>query len=648
MSAPTGKAAFNINGRTVHSAFFLPVSQGYKVYKPLDTEKLNTLRVKYRNLSVVFIDEVSMVGHDMLNFINLRLQQIMGTTKVFGGVSMILIGDLCQLQPVGDGWIFNDLTSAYGPLATNLWKHYFSMYELTEIMRQKDDQSFAMLLNRLREGKQTDADIDLLKERVCSKERAQELIELPHLFTTNKMVDDYNRSLYNKCQKEKLMIPAMDTVTGDLAQSVKDKLVLTISADPTRTAGLLNPLNVGIGLRYEVVANIAVEDGLTNGAGCVLKKIERKMDTTNRPSILWVQFDNENIGKDQRRSYRRFYTNNIDKQWTPLFDIKRNFSVRKNVNAMRIQFPLRPAGAKTVHKAQGETLKDVVIHLGATRREHIHYVALSRATNISNLHILELNENKIASSPSVAKEMARLRDDSSVKLCYTPVYNIEAGKLKVIFHNSRSLHCHFQDIAADKNFLCADIVSFAETRLTANDDDAHYILQGYSHSIRNDEQQDNVRTGRPYHGLLTLIKENQMVYNVIHFSSVSLEFSYINTGSISYPIQIVFLYRSSVLSLNAFKLLLKRELIPAIETTMPLIILGDFNIDISENEHLLVQQYMKNTFNCRNVSFGPTTDYGTTIDLVFSNIDTICTSTLECPWSDHKAIIVCTDKSEDL
>jgi len=180
LSAPTGKAAFNINGRTLHSAFFLPVSQGYKIYKPLDTEKLNTLRVKYRNLKVIFIDEISMVGHDMLNFINLRLQQIMGTTQVFGGVSMILIGDLCQLQPVGDGWIFNDLTSAYGPLATNLWKQYFFIYELTEIMRQKDDQLFATMLNRLREGKQTEADLELLKSRICTKETARDLIELPH------------------------------------------------------------------------------------------------------------------------------------------------------------------------------------------------------------------------------------------------------------------------------------------------------------------------------------------------------------------------------------------------------------------------------------------------------------------------------------
>ena len=160
LAAPTGKAAYNINGTTLHSALFLPVSQGYRVYKPLETEKLNTLRTKYRHLSVIFIDEISMVGHDMLNFINLRLQQIKGNLKVFGGIHMILIGDLCQLQPVGDGWIFKDLTVGYGPLATNLWKEYFTAFELDEIMRQKDDQDFAMLLNRLREGKQTQADVE--------------------------------------------------------------------------------------------------------------------------------------------------------------------------------------------------------------------------------------------------------------------------------------------------------------------------------------------------------------------------------------------------------------------------------------------------------------------------------------------------------
>jgi len=81
---------------------------------------------------------------------------------------------------------------------------------------------------------------------------------------------------------------------------------------------------------------------------------------------------------------------------------------------------------------------------------------------------------------------------------------------------------------------------------------------------------------------------------------------------------------------------------------MPLLILGDFNIDVSENENINVDRFMKDTFDCDNVSHGPTTDNGTTIDLVFSNFSDLSTSSLECPWSDHKAIVVCTDKGRDL
>lgn len=79
LCAPTGKAAHNINGTTLHSAFCIPVGRGF-AYKPLDMQQLNTLRTKFISLKVIFIDEISMVGHNMFNFINLRLQEIKGCT----------------------------------------------------------------------------------------------------------------------------------------------------------------------------------------------------------------------------------------------------------------------------------------------------------------------------------------------------------------------------------------------------------------------------------------------------------------------------------------------------------------------------------------------------------------------------------------
>ena len=104
--APTGKAAYNVSGITIYSAFNIPVDQGFN-FRPLDMQQLGSMQAKYRHLKVIFIDEISMVGQRMFNFINLRLQEIMATTKPFGNVSLIAFGDLYQLKPVMYRWIFS-------------------------------------------------------------------------------------------------------------------------------------------------------------------------------------------------------------------------------------------------------------------------------------------------------------------------------------------------------------------------------------------------------------------------------------------------------------------------------------------------------------------------------------------------------------
>ena len=141
-TAPTGKAAFNIKGNTLHAAFKIPANRGFE-YCALDSDRLNTIRTQLKKLKVIFIDEISMVGSGMFNFLNLRLQQIMGNKEPFGGVSLITVGDLFQLKPVFDKWIFENSQIGYNILASNIWTEYFTLFELTEIMRQKNDKEFA-------------------------------------------------------------------------------------------------------------------------------------------------------------------------------------------------------------------------------------------------------------------------------------------------------------------------------------------------------------------------------------------------------------------------------------------------------------------------------------------------------------------------
>jgi hypothetical protein len=135
LGAPTGEAAFLIGVNTLHHLFHIPASQGFK-HQKLSNEKRNTLRCKYRHVRLLIIDECSMVGKEMLNFINLRLQEIMGNSLDFGGISVLAGGDFYQLKPV-----FDD---------RNIWKDLFQIFVLEDIMRQKDDFEYAQLLNRLR------------------------------------------------------------------------------------------------------------------------------------------------------------------------------------------------------------------------------------------------------------------------------------------------------------------------------------------------------------------------------------------------------------------------------------------------------------------------------------------------------------------
>lgn len=101
--APTGKAAYGIKGNTVHSALAIPACQSLKTYKPLDSSRLNTLRCKLRAVQLIFLDEISVIGNTMLNVqINNRLKDIKGSKEVFGGISIIALGDLFQLEPVMD------------------------------------------------------------------------------------------------------------------------------------------------------------------------------------------------------------------------------------------------------------------------------------------------------------------------------------------------------------------------------------------------------------------------------------------------------------------------------------------------------------------------------------------------------------------
>ena len=210
LMAPTGKAAYLIRGNTLHSALKIPVNQKLQ-YKSLDTDSFNTLRTQMMGVKYIFIDEVSMVGSGMLTFVYKQLQEVMGSARDFGGISVIFVGNLFQLKPVCDSFIFKNNCAGYAHLASNLWQQNTMMFELTTVMRQENGGQFAQLLNRMREGNLSESDNDLLATKlikVDSEDYAQVKDSL-HLYLQNQRVDSHNLQTYLKAQTQKYDIKAL-------------------------------------------------------------------------------------------------------------------------------------------------------------------------------------------------------------------------------------------------------------------------------------------------------------------------------------------------------------------------------------------------------------------------------------------------------
>ena len=144
VTAPTGVAAATIDGTTIHQALSITCRSSKKQasQSSVSHDKLSTMRFLLQNLKVFVIDEISMVGLPMLEDINERLQLIMGTadTTLYGGVSILAVGDFHQLPPVRKQPVYALSKDNYKRLnPTHLWKDMFKLYELTEIMRQKNN-----------------------------------------------------------------------------------------------------------------------------------------------------------------------------------------------------------------------------------------------------------------------------------------------------------------------------------------------------------------------------------------------------------------------------------------------------------------------------------------------------------------------------
>jgi hypothetical protein len=218
---------------TLHHCWRLPPNQYPGNLAKLDESDCNTLRTKVLQLKLIIIDEVSMMSVQHLFQLNSRLKQIFNTECDFGGKSILVVGHFRQLPPVGGSPVFTipkmyaNMTSLPQVHGNYLWSR-FSLFELVEIMRLKDDAEFCVALNNMAEGIMTAADIELLKSREISVTNKPPDNAI-RLFKFNEDCSDYNRKVHSNLPGETVISSAYDRIQGHGTQTQKEVNILTFS-----------------------------------------------------------------------------------------------------------------------------------------------------------------------------------------------------------------------------------------------------------------------------------------------------------------------------------------------------------------------------------------------------------------------------------
>ena len=631
--APTGKAAHNIKGHTIHAAFHVPANQSLMNYSKLSWDNLNSYRSKYLNLKWIICDEISMVSNYMLKFIHLRLQEIKSNNLPFGGVNVITVGDLYQLKPVMGQFVFEDYRNNYGPLATNLWTEHFKIYELTEIMRQKDDKKFAQLLNRLRIGAHTKNDIKILKSTKTKNKHLKNKNSIPHFYPTLQQVHLHNEKVTKNPNNFCIKSICSDILPASISKILETNINAAISKRKiTHTGGLPQDVTLITNEQYDLISNIDVEDGLINGAQCIIKYIQTTQKNDDIfPYIVWAEFENKDIGTNFRKKYAYLYSTQTNRQWTPIIKIKRTFIVKDHW-VHRIQFPLRQAAARSIHVSQSSTYPEIYVDLEALSTppkpfwEHMHYVAFSRVTSIAGLYIESINEKNISVSMKVSDYLKNALQNNKLQ---TNIQFSNKDTLNILLNNSRSFKKHFNAIQHNKLILQQHINIFLESKLCKHDKSIDYIIDDYM--IVRADQKNNLT---PTYGIISYLKNEIEIHKIQYMSTETIDTLYINITFKSKTISIFSIYNSPKNSYLQIEKHLIQLLDKEIITSNNLIVLGDFNIQYNSSNYMKLCSKLSK-YNLQQHVNKYTTINNTTIDFIFTNLQIQTINILYAHWSDH-------------
>jgi ATP-dependent exoDNAse (exonuclease V) alpha subunit len=366
LMAPTGAAAVNVNGATIHSALHIYVE---KSERPLGAEALSAFQTEMKECHFIIIDEMSMVGCSLLKKIDGRCREAKpnASTKPFGGMFLYLFGDIKQLPPVLDrpiyGQSFRGTIFDQGQL---LWKSIEKVVILKCCHRQDSSQErFRQILDRISEGDIRVDDWKTLLERTKTNIPPTEIQLFQnslHIYSTNLEAFNYNMSQLSKLDAAVAIIPA------------QNNCLEAANADHEAAQGLEQKLYFCIGARVMLRSNLWIDQGLVNGSIGTITDIvyaPGKSPPSDPPITVLVKFDHYD-GPSLNGSIP---IPTITKSWK-----------NKEKTLTRSQFPLSLAWAVTIHKSQGLTLDKVVVSLGDRELAlGITYVALSRVRHFEDI-----------------------------------------------------------------------------------------------------------------------------------------------------------------------------------------------------------------------------------------------------------------------
>ena len=573
-TAFTGTAASNIGGLTLTSTFKFGYGNEFTAMKDRDRDRV---KLELQRLVMVMIDEVSFVKSDMLYQMNLRLQEVKESTKIFGKVAIFCFGDICQLQPVAGRFIFQrpQRPSYHFTFQhQNLW-NMLTVINLVTNHRQGEDGEFADFLDRVRTvraGGMTEEDERFLMQRVRPKGHEDLKEAAFNIICTRKIAGNMNMGYVLKLPGEMIKINAVNFKSN--RQSFKPPMHKSGDGTIAKT-GFMNELKLKLGAKVMLIKNINTRDCLTNGQTGVLEHVVR--DNKGGVKYLMVRFNKEAAGRMSRMENPQ-----LDKQFPGLTKIEKTQETYKlnekaDSTANLIQFPMVLSFAVTAHKCQGMTIPKPLIvnlHLDSVFTCCQAYVMLGRVQALSQLYIIDKFESKkVYTSQASLDECERMNRRS---LNINPdAWRAATDSVKIASLNISRLKPHMEDLRADPTLKKADLIHICESWVSEDgDEDDQLQLQGYRSSF--------VSVG-PGKGLVTY---SRACFE--HVRDIKRPNFQITMFS-SHHLDSIHVYRSADGSLREIRDHLQELLV----INKSIIISGDFNICLDKDPNNLITNYLQ-------------------------------------------------------